>query len=157
MIGIVIDAPTGSAGGARINPGAEAPRLQHSGIGYVPPAVRHAGDDVAILAARRAVYQRARRRHPERWAVTCASGTARSLSLSTRRTAAQLTQSLLEISCDNNLDSYRCCDVRRPLRRNGTSAFEPPGVVDNSVCLMSEPPRPYDSPARGGRPKDCFA
>jgi putative transposase len=41
---------------------------QHSSIGYVTPAARHAGDDVAILAARRAVYQRARRRHPERWA-----------------------------------------------------------------------------------------
>jgi putative transposase len=41
---------------------------QHSGIGYVPPAARHAGDDVAILAARRATYEAARRRHPERWA-----------------------------------------------------------------------------------------
>lgn len=41
---------------------------QHSGIGYVTPAARHAGDDVAILAARRAVYRRARRRRPERWA-----------------------------------------------------------------------------------------
>lgn len=41
---------------------------QHSGIGYVTPAARHAGDDIAILAARRAVYQRARSRHPERWA-----------------------------------------------------------------------------------------
>ncbi len=42
----------------------------HSGIGYVTPAARHSGDDVAILAARRAVYQRARRRRPERWAGT---------------------------------------------------------------------------------------
>jgi putative transposase len=41
---------------------------QHSSIGYVTPAARHAGDDLAILAARRAVYQRARRRHPARWA-----------------------------------------------------------------------------------------
>lgn len=41
---------------------------QHSGIGYVPPAARHAGDDLAILAARRATYEAARRRHPERWA-----------------------------------------------------------------------------------------
>lgn len=41
---------------------------QHSSIGYVTPAERHAGDDVAILAARRATYQRARHRHPERWA-----------------------------------------------------------------------------------------
>lgn len=41
---------------------------QHSGIGYVAPADRHAGLDVAILAARKAVYERARRRNPDRWA-----------------------------------------------------------------------------------------
>jgi len=41
---------------------------QHSSIGYVAPADRHAGDDIAILAARRDTYARARRRHPERWA-----------------------------------------------------------------------------------------
>lgn len=40
---------------------------QHSGIGFVSPADRHAGVDVEILAARRCVYERARRRHPERW------------------------------------------------------------------------------------------
>ena len=41
---------------------------QHSGIGYVAPADRHDGKDVAILAARKAVYERACDRHPERWA-----------------------------------------------------------------------------------------
>lgn len=41
---------------------------QHSGIGFVAPADRHAGRDVAILAARRATYARARGRRPERWA-----------------------------------------------------------------------------------------
>jgi transposase InsO family protein len=40
---------------------------QHSGIGFVPPAARHDGLDVEILAARRCVYARARRRHPQRW------------------------------------------------------------------------------------------
>jgi len=40
---------------------------QHSSIGFVTPAARHAGDDVAILAARRDTYARARARHPERW------------------------------------------------------------------------------------------
>jgi transposase InsO family protein len=39
----------------------------HSGIGFVTPEARHAGEDVAILAKRRAVYEAARRRHPERW------------------------------------------------------------------------------------------
>ena len=41
---------------------------KHSGIGFVAPADRHAGRDVEILAARRDVYERARRRHPARWA-----------------------------------------------------------------------------------------
>lgn len=41
---------------------------QHSGIGFVAPADRHAGDDLAILAGRRDTYARARDRHPERWA-----------------------------------------------------------------------------------------
>lgn len=40
---------------------------QHSGIGYVPPATRHTGEDFAILEARRATYEAAQREHPERW------------------------------------------------------------------------------------------
>jgi transposase InsO family protein len=40
---------------------------RHSGIRYVSPAQRHAGQDVAILAARRELYEQARQRHPTRW------------------------------------------------------------------------------------------
>jgi transposase InsO family protein len=40
---------------------------RHSGIRYVSPAQRHAGDDVAILAARHEVYLQARERNPARW------------------------------------------------------------------------------------------
>lgn len=40
---------------------------RHSAIRYVTPAERHAGEDIAILARRHAVYERARRRRPERW------------------------------------------------------------------------------------------
>lgn len=39
----------------------------HSGIRFVTPAQRHAGEDVEILAKRRAVYEAARARHPQRW------------------------------------------------------------------------------------------
>ena len=39
----------------------------HSGIGYVTPADRHDGTDVALLKARRALYRRERARRPERW------------------------------------------------------------------------------------------
>jgi putative transposase len=40
---------------------------RHSGIRYVSPAQRHAGEDRAILAARHAVYLQARARNPARW------------------------------------------------------------------------------------------
>lgn len=40
---------------------------RHSGIRYVSPAQRHAGEDRAILAARHALYAEARQRNPNRW------------------------------------------------------------------------------------------
>ena len=39
----------------------------HSAIRFVTPAERHAGGDVARLAARHLVYERARARRPDRW------------------------------------------------------------------------------------------
>lgn len=40
---------------------------RHSGIRYVSPQQRHAGDDPAILAARHALYARTKQRNPARW------------------------------------------------------------------------------------------
>jgi len=40
---------------------------RHSGIQYVSPAQRHAGEDEAILAARHALYTQAREQNPARW------------------------------------------------------------------------------------------
>ena len=40
---------------------------RHSGIRYVSPAQRHAGEDHAILAARHELYLQAQSRHPARW------------------------------------------------------------------------------------------
>jgi len=40
---------------------------RHSGIRYVSPQQRHAGEDKAILAARHELYLQARQRHPARW------------------------------------------------------------------------------------------
>jgi len=40
---------------------------RHSGIHYVSPAQRHAGEDHAILAARHALYTEARALNPARW------------------------------------------------------------------------------------------
>ena len=39
----------------------------HSAIGFVTPNDRHTGADLAILNARKLVYKRANRAHPERW------------------------------------------------------------------------------------------
>ncbi len=39
----------------------------HSGIRFVTPNDRHEGRDVAILAARKALYEASRRRMPRRW------------------------------------------------------------------------------------------
>jgi putative transposase len=41
---------------------------RHSGIRYVTPAQRHAGQDSHLLAARHALYQLARESNPRRWA-----------------------------------------------------------------------------------------
>jgi hypothetical protein len=40
---------------------------RHSGIRYVTPAQRHAGQDQDLLAARHALYQQARQDNPNRW------------------------------------------------------------------------------------------
>ncbi len=40
---------------------------RHSGIRYVTPVQRHAGEDHAILGARHALYTKARDDHPARW------------------------------------------------------------------------------------------
>ena len=40
---------------------------RHSGIRYVSPQQRHAGEDQAILAARHELYVQAKQRHPARW------------------------------------------------------------------------------------------
>jgi transposase InsO family protein len=39
----------------------------HSGLRFVTPDDRHRGQDAALLAARHALYQRARRKAPRRW------------------------------------------------------------------------------------------
>ena len=40
---------------------------RHSAIGFVTPGQKHRGEDKALLANRRAVYQQAKARNPQRW------------------------------------------------------------------------------------------
>ena len=43
---------------------------RHSAIGFVTPAQRHAGSDIALLRQRAEVYEAARKKHPARWSGT---------------------------------------------------------------------------------------
>lgn len=75
---------------------------RHSGIKYVTPAERHAGEDVAILQARHSLYARAREENPRRW-----SGSTRNWSpveavaLNPEREAV-VAMSVLEQACNDN-------------------------------------------------------
>ena len=40
---------------------------RHGGIRFATPGERHRGEDIAVLARRKAVYEAARGEHPERW------------------------------------------------------------------------------------------
>jgi len=40
---------------------------RHSGVKFVTPSERHRGDDQAILDQRKALYEKAKSNHPERW------------------------------------------------------------------------------------------
>ena len=40
---------------------------RHSGIQFVTPAQRHAGEHIVILSSRKEVYEQAKRNRPERW------------------------------------------------------------------------------------------
>jgi putative transposase len=41
---------------------------RHSAIGFVTPAQKHGGEDAAIMANRKTVYERAKQNNPARWA-----------------------------------------------------------------------------------------
>jgi hypothetical protein len=66
---------------------------RHSGIRYVTPAERHDGRDSQLLAARHAVYQRARQQNPQRW-----SGRTRNWTPITIVTLNPERDSLLQLS-----------------------------------------------------------
>ena len=40
---------------------------RHSSIGFVTPNQRHAGESTSLIRKRRAVYEEAKRRRPQRW------------------------------------------------------------------------------------------
>src|SRR3954467_14738530 len=71
---------------------------RHSGIRYVTPAQRHAGEDRPLLAARHALYQQARAANPRRWSGhtrNCAPIGAAPLNPERDRVVTAATQHLL--------------------------------------------------------------
>lgn len=44
---------------------------QQSAIGYVTPGQRHRGEDISLLAKRKALYETAQKARPERWSTSC--------------------------------------------------------------------------------------
>jgi transposase InsO family protein len=74
---------------------------RHSGIRYVTPAQRHAGEDQPLLAARHALYQQARAANPCRWSGRTRNWTpigAVTLNPERDRIVAAATQHLLSSS-----------------------------------------------------------
>jgi len=61
---------------------------RHSKLAYVTPNERHTGQDVAILANRQAVYQRAKQQNPERWSRSTRQWTSpKEVTLNKKRTS----------------------------------------------------------------------
>jgi transposase InsO family protein len=76
----------------------------HSGIRYVTPDQRHAGQDGALLAARHALYQQAREANPRRWSGStrdCTPIGAVTLNPERETVVAAASQSLLSGSTDD--------------------------------------------------------
>jgi putative transposase len=74
---------------------------RHSGIRYVTPAQRHAGQDRPLLEARHAVYQDARDRNPRRWSRQTRNWTPVTVvTLNPERdTLVQAATSQIQLSC----------------------------------------------------------
>ena len=92
---------------------------RHSGIRYVTPAQRHAGEDRDILAARHDLYQRARRNAPTRWSRHTRDWTpVAAVTLNPERdTVVRATRSQIQLSSSITEPAF-------PSRPDATSATE---------------------------------
>ena len=110
---------------------------RHSGIQYVTPAQRHAGQDHAILAARHDLYQRARQIAPARWSHQTRDWTpVGAVTLNPEKTSviqAAIAQQTLSGSAD---------PPAFPSRPDNTSAMARDGGEERSGATRSHAQRP---------------
>jgi transposase InsO family protein len=113
---------------------------RHSGIRYVTPAQRHAGQDRPLLEGRHAVYQDARDRNPRRWSRRTRSWTpVTAVTLNPERdTLVQAARSQIQLSGSIGTPAFPSRPGNTSPRRatQGMGGAEPPGAT-RSIASMA--------------------
>lgn len=122
---------------------------RHSGIRYVTPAQRHAGQDRPLLEARHAVYQEARERSPRRWSRQTRNWTPiTAVTLNPERDALiQAATSQIQLSGSIGTPAFRPRPGNASPRRaaEGMGGAEPPAATRSTASmarLVSTGPSP---------------
>ena len=112
---------------------------RHSCIRYVTPAERHDGRDVELLAARHAVYQRAREQNPRRWSGRTRNWTPVTIvTLNPERDAmVRLTTSGSQLSGSIQLPAFssRPDDVAPRRATKVMGGAEPPAATHSAASM----------------------
>jgi transposase InsO family protein len=113
---------------------------RHSGIRYVTPAQRHAGQDRPLLNARHAVYQDARQRNPRRWSRQTRSwAPVTAVTLNPERdTLVQAATSQIQLSGSIGEPAFPSRPGQSQPRRaaEGTGGAEPPGATRSRASMV---------------------
>jgi putative transposase len=112
---------------------------RHSGIRYVTPAQRHAGQDRPLLEARRGVYQEARERNPRRWSRQTRNWTPiTAVTLNPERdTLIQAATSPIQLSGSIGTPAFRPRPGNASPRRaaEGMGGAEPPAATRSTASM----------------------
>ena len=115
---------------------------RHSGLRYVTPAQRHAGEDRSVLAVRHALYQQAREANPRRWSGPTRNWTpigAVTLNPERDSVVAAALQPMLSGSTDGPALSSRPGDPAAAARSGGDGRRAPPPRPER--CMSNQLPR----------------